>query len=51
MKRQRHAKQSKQPKYIIVLSESQPLPLLFTFIIMRYNLSGATIYERVSSPC
>lgn len=36
----------KAPKYIIVLSESQPLPFVIPLYIMRYNIPGATIYER-----
>jgi hypothetical protein len=34
------------PKYIIVLTESQPLPFVVPLYIMRYNIPGATIYER-----
>jgi hypothetical protein len=37
---------TKKPKYIIVLKESQPLPFTIPIYIMRYNISGATIYER-----
>jgi hypothetical protein len=36
----------KKPKYIIVLSESQPLPFVIPLYIMRYTITGATIYER-----
>ncbi len=36
----------KSPKYIIVLNESGPLPFAIPLYIMRYNLTGATIYER-----
>jgi hypothetical protein len=35
-----------QPKYIIVLTESQPLPFDAPLYIMRFSLEGATIYER-----
>jgi len=35
-----------KPKYIIVLTESQPLPFAAPLYIMRYTISGATIYER-----
>ncbi|HVA96525.1 MAG TPA: glycosyltransferase family 39 protein [Candidatus Acidoferrales bacterium] len=35
-----------KPKYIIALSEAQPLPFDLPLYIMRYNISGATIYER-----
>jgi len=35
-----------KPKYIIVLSESQPLPFVIPLYIMRYQIAGATIYER-----
>ena len=35
-----------KPKYIIVLTESQPLPFVAPLYIMRYTISGATIYER-----
>jgi hypothetical protein len=41
-----HALNKTQPKYIIVLTESAPLPFVIPLYIMRYNLSGATIYER-----
>lgn len=36
----------KEPKYIIVLTESQPLPFTVPLYIMRYTIPGATIYER-----
>lgn len=36
----------KEPKYIIVLTESQPLPFAVPLYIMRYTIPGATIYER-----
>jgi len=35
-----------RPKYIIVLKESEPLPIAAPLYIMRYSTSGATIYER-----
>ncbi len=34
------------PKYIIVLQESAPLPFALPLYIMQYTLPGATIYER-----
>lgn len=35
-----------KPKYVIILTESQPLPFGLPLYIMRYNIPGATIYER-----
>lgn len=38
--------QRKKPKYIIILTESPPLPFNLPLYIMRYSIPGATIYER-----
>ncbi len=35
-----------QPKYIIVLPETQPLPFRVPLYIIRFNVEGAIIYER-----
>lgn len=35
-----------QPKYIIVLPESQPLPFSVPLYIIRFNVEGAIVYER-----
>ena len=35
-----------KPKYIISLDKTQPLPFAVPLYIMRYDVSGATIYER-----
>jgi len=35
-----------KPKYVIILTEAQPLPFGLPLYIMRYNIPGATIYER-----
>jgi hypothetical protein len=35
-----------KPRYIIALNETQLLPFYVPLYIMRYNIPGATIYER-----
>jgi hypothetical protein len=37
---------SKKPKYIVVLPESEPLPFSLPLYIIRFNVEGAIIYER-----
>jgi hypothetical protein len=35
-----------KPKYVIILTEAEPLPFGLPLYIMRYTIPGATIYER-----
>lgn len=37
---------SKKPRYIVVLPETQPLPFNVPLYIIRFNVEGAIIYER-----
>lgn len=46
VKQTQHALNKGKPKYIIILTETQPLPFNIPLYIMRYSITGATIYER-----